>query len=264
MKRTPAKIKADIQTLKETLKVTEGEERKMIEDGIADLEKELAELEKSSEKEAEKAAKEDIEKEKGKPKPKKAKAEKAEKKSPAPKKSSKRFPERNKFYVDPSKKVNKLGAFHELHKHDEDTFAIVSTKSDVPKAQFDIVKKSGKFHVECRSGDKRTYNTLAGSVSATMKEIYKQDIKPLIEAKEKQIEASREWRKKNPNGLTPAKQIKKAVEKAAEKIEDKKDEGESTDKQEHAILKQIKELLKSLDEKYQRELYNTLKKKFEE
>jgi hypothetical protein len=50
MKRTPANIKADIKTLKETLSVVEGAEKKMIEEGIADLEAELAEAEKGKEK----------------------------------------------------------------------------------------------------------------------------------------------------------------------------------------------------------------------
>lgn len=159
-----------------------------------------------------------------------------------PKKSSKRFPERNRYHVNPDAETTKIGHFHEIKKVNGDTYLFTNVKEDVPKVEFEIMRKADKkWHISCRTG-RKTFNSFQGSVNYVARSLYQQDILPIIKEKEKKIKADADRRKERaekglPPVKTPAESAKSAKTAVVKKIKDKKDDDEKVSKDINAILR---------------------------
>lgn len=122
--------------------------------------------------------------------------------------------------IDEKDGVQEVADNLKLKKTSDDVYTMINKD----KAVFDFVKKSGKWHVECKvDGNKRPsgFNTLNGAVMYVAKTVYSAELRKFIEQKKKAQQAQKEWREKNPEGSPAKRDVEKGVEKATEKIVEK-------------------------------------------
>lgn len=175
-----------------------------------------------------------------------AKEKKEPKPEPEPKKEHTRKPQ-TKYGIKEGAKEQEVSKGLKLHMVKEGHYAMDHNG----KTAFDFVKKDGKWMVECADKKNKSFNSLQGAVNYVAKTLDKGASKEVRDQKIAAAKRAAKFRKNNPSGeTTPAKTMTKAVEKTVEKLKEKEEKGESTDKQQEAIINQILELLKMLSPEY--------------
>ena len=141
----------------------------------------------------------------------------------------------SKFKAKPGDKVGKYSIVEEGKDEQEvaTNLKLKKVKDDVytlmhkDKAAFDFERQNGRWHVKCRvdgNNRKTGFATLNGAVIYVSKTVYSAELREYIQAKKKAAKRAKDWREKNPEGSPPSRDAQ-GVEKAAEKIVEKAEEG---------------------------------------
>lgn len=189
------------------------------------------EYDRLEEKEAGKVAMADIIEEKVSMMPKTRAKRAAKTAEKAPKKTRKT----GKYHIStlPTMKKQRIGLMHTLVRNNTDHYTVWD-KED--KALFDIERHADKkWHVTCRTKEKKEFVSLQEAVNHIGNELYNKDVLPILKAKKAELLKNKERIEKRkaegkPIELTATETAEKMTEKVVEKLEKKIDKGQSVTK----------------------------------
>lgn len=149
------------------------------------------------------------------------------------------------------KKQSVIQGEYDLYQINDDVYHLMHVADKRPKFEFE--RKNGKWHVQCRVAEKtrQPFSTLQGAVNFVAKELYKGELKELLDEKIHDAKVAKQRIEKRkaqgkPPELTPAEVAEKEKEKIIDKIEEKVENKESVKRDLKAVFNQTRELVEEL------------------